>query len=170
MFKNEAWKSIVAERTFVEKYKKQYASLPYEPVFVTVDAVVTCNGHVLMVKRRDEPGKGLWALPGGFLNASTDKSVKEAMLRELREETGIKVPAPVLLGSLNKTQVFDAIERSSRGRTITHAFLIELKDPKLPKVKGADDAEKAKWVPFTEVSSETTFEDHFDIIKTMVGF
>lgn len=170
MFRNEDWQSIVTERTFVEKYKKQYASLPYEPVFVTVDAVVTCNGHILMVKRRDEPGKGLWALPGGFLNAATDKSVKDAMLRELREETGIKVPARVLLGSLNKTQVFDAVERSSRGRTITHAFLIELRDPQLPKVKGADDAEKAKWVPFTEVLSETTFEDHFDIIKTMVGF
>src|SRR5512133_2345194 len=94
------YEQIVNERVFVETYKKQYLSLPYAPIFVTVDAVVLCAGHVLMVKRRAEPGKGLWAMPGGFVNAATDRSVQDAMVRELREETMIKVPGPVLVGSI----------------------------------------------------------------------
>jgi bifunctional NMN adenylyltransferase/nudix hydrolase len=171
----EGWKNtpeyeqVMKERWFVEGYKKQYASLPYAPVFVTVDAIVLCAGHVLMVQRRAEPGKGLWAMPGGFLNAATDKSVKDAMIRELREETGIKVPGPVLTGSITKTQVFDAIDRSARGRTITHAFRVDLTSTELPKVKGADDALKAEWIPIASLDSNICFEDHFEIINTMIG-
>ena len=160
---------IIREREFVETYKQQFASLPYAPVFVTVDAVVTCAGHVLMVRRKSEPGKGLWALPGGFLNATTDKSIETAMQRELREETGIKIPTPVIYGNTTRTRVFDAIERSARGRTITQAFLVELPNQPLPKVKGMDDADKAKWVPFSELDSSVCFEDHYEIITTMIG-
>lgn len=161
--------AIIAERAFEEEYKQQFASLKYPPIFVTVDAVVTCSGHVLMVKRRDLPGKGLWAMPGGFVNAYTDSSVKTAMLRELREETALKVPAPVLAGSIVKSEVFDAVGRSSRGRTITHCFYIVLPAGELPKVKGMDDAEKAKWVPVGELQREKCFEDHYEIIQTMIG-
>jgi bifunctional NMN adenylyltransferase/nudix hydrolase len=164
-----AYEQIIRERQFVEDYKKQFAALPYAPVFVTTDAVVIQSGHVLMIKRRSEPGKGLWALPGGFLNAATDKSVQDAMIRELREETCIKVPAPVLKGSIVASKVFDAIDRSARGRTITHAFKIVLPDGELPKVKGADDAEKARWVPIAEVRSEDCFEDHYEIVQHFVG-
>ena len=163
------YEQIIREREFIAEYKKQYASLPYPPVFVTTDAVVIQSGHVLMIKRRSEPGKGLWALPGGFLNANTDKSVQDAMIRELREETGIKVPAPVLKGSIQDQRVFDAIGRSARGRTITHAFKIVLPDGELPKVKGMDDAEKARWVPIAEVRSEDCFEDHYEILQNFVG-
>lgn len=166
---NVYFKQICKEREFAEKYKEQFSSLLYPPIFVTTDAVVTCSGHVLLIRRKAEPGKGLWALPGGFVNANSDKSLQAAMLRELREETCIKVPAPVLIGSIRATQVFDAVNRSTRGRTITHAFLINLGNQKLPKVKGGDDAEKAKWVPLSEVRSEECFEDHFEIINTMLG-
>jgi len=134
-----------------------------------VDAVVIQSGHVLMIRRRSEPGKGLWALPGGFLNANTDRSVLEACIRELREETGIKVPAPVLKGNVKRNKVFDAIDRSARGRTITHAFHIELPDGELPRVKGQDDADKAKWVPISAVKSEDCFEDHWEIIQYFLG-
>lgn len=164
-----AWNQIINERKFIEQYKKQYASLPYPPVFVTTDAVVIQSGHVLMIKRKSEPGKGLWALPGGFLNADTDKSVQECAIRELKEETGIKVPVPVLIGSIKESHVFDAIDRSTRGRTITHAFKIVLPDGELPKVKGQDDAEKAKWVPLSELDSSVCYEDHYEMIQYFVG-
>ena len=167
--RTEEFAQIVREREFVANYKKQYASLPYPPIFSTADAVVIQSGHVLMIKRRSEPGKGLWALPGGFVNANTDKSVEDAAIRELREETGIKVPAPVLRGSIKRSRVFDAIDRSARGRTITHAFHIELPDGELPKVKGSDDAEKARWVPIAEVRSEECFEDHYEILQHFLG-
>ena len=166
---HEAWSQVIKEREFVATYKKQYSSLPYPPVFVTTDAVVIQSGHVLMIKRRSEPGKGLWALPGGFLNADTDKSVQACAIRELKEETGIKVPVPVLIGSIKDSHVFDAIDRSTRGRTITHAFKIVLPDGELPKVKGLDDAEKAKWIPLSELDSSVCYEDHFELIKYFVG-
>ena len=165
----EDYQQIIREREFVESYKKQFASLPYPPIFVTTDAVVIQSGHVLMIKRKAEPGKGLWALPGGFVNANTDASVQDAAIRELREETGIKVPAPVLVGSIQNNHVFDAINRSTRGRTITHAFHIVLPDGPLPKVKGMDDAEKAKWIPIGTLNPSTVYEDHFDIISHFVG-
>jgi len=160
---------VIAEREFIEKYKQQYASLPYPPVFVTADAAVIQSGHVLMIKRRAEPGKGLWALPGGYLNADTDRSVEHTMLRELREETGLKVPPPVLKGSIKDQRIFDAIDRSPRGRIITDCFKIVLPDGALPKVRGDDDAEKAKWVPISEVDSSKCFEDHYDMIQWAVG-
>jgi len=167
--KTEEFAQIIREREFVANYKKQYASLPYPPIFSTADAVVIQSGHVLMIKRRAEPGKGLWALPGGYVNANTDKSVEDAAIRELREETGIKVPAPVLRGNIRRSKVFDAIDRSPRGRIITHAFHIELPDGELPKVKGMDDAEKARWVPIADVRSEECFEDHYEILQHFLG-
>jgi bifunctional NMN adenylyltransferase/nudix hydrolase len=168
-WKTDAYHQIIREREFIAEHNKQYAGLKYPPIFSTADAVVICSGHVLMIKRRAEPGKGLWALPGGYVNANTDKSVEDAAIRELREETMIKVPAPVLRGSIVRSKVFDAIDRSPRGRIITHAFYIQLPDGELPKVKGSDDAEKARWVPIAEVRSEECFEDHFEIISHFVG-
>ncbi len=165
----EDYQQIIREREFILKYKKQYEHLPYAPTFVTADAVVIQSGHVLMIKRKAEPGKGLWALPGGFLDAKTDRSMESCAIRELKEETGIKVPVPVLTGSIKETKVFDAIDRSARGRTITHAFKIVLPDGPLPKVKGMDDAEKAKWIPVGELNSEECFEDHYSIITTFLG-
>ena len=165
----EDYQQIIRERDFIAEHNKQYAGLRYPPIFSTADAVVICSGHVLMIKRRAEPGKGLWALPGGYVNAQTDKSVEAAMLRELREETMIKVPAPVLKGSIVRSKVFDAIDRSPRGRIITHAFHIILPDGELPKVKGSDDAEKARWVPIAEVRSDQCFEDHYEILQHFVG-
>lgn len=167
---NQEYEQVIREKEFIEKYKKQYEHLPYAPTFVTTDAVVVQSGHVLMIRRRSEPGKGLWAFPGGFLNAKTDRSLVDAMIRELREETGLKIPEKVLKGSITNQRTFDAIDRSARGRTITTAFKVELDDTsELPKVKGMDDAEKAKWIPISEVKRNECFEDHFDILEWAIG-
>lgn len=165
----ENYQTISEEWKFIQQYKQGWAAAPYPPVFVTVDAVVIKSGHILLVERKARPGKGLWALPGGFVNQYED--LQTAMVRELREETRLKVPAPVLLGSLARSQVFDHPQRSERGRTITHAYLIELKPDAqgLPKVKGGDDAMNAFWLPLAELNPEQLFEDHFHIIKTLVG-
>ena len=165
------YNTVVREKEFLEKYKKQQAAYPYPIIFVTADAVVMQAGHVLMVKRGADPGNGLWALPGGFVDAAKDRTMEDAALRELREETGIKVPEKVLRGSIVGSRVFDAIDRSQRGRTITHAFHIGLIDGEwnLPKVKGADDAEQAQWIPISRLNSEEIFEDHYDIIMHFLG-
>jgi len=162
------YKQIFEEYEFVNKYKASWSAAPYAPTFVTVDAIVVQSGHIALVRRRAAPGKGLWALPGGFLNPQ--ERIKDAVIRELREETGIKVPDPVLRGSIVAQDVFDEPNRSSRGRTITHAFLIKLKDePTLPKIKGMDDADKARWVPLNQVKRELMFEDHYAIIQNMIA-
>jgi bifunctional NMN adenylyltransferase/nudix hydrolase len=164
--KHSEWHNhIVNARRFDEKYKSQFASLPWSPVFVTVDAVVFQAGHALMIRRNAYPGKGLLALPGGFLDADDDASLEDAMIRELREETGLKVPIPVLRGSIRHDRVFDKISRSSRGRTITHAYNIILPDGELPRVRGSSDADKAFWIPFSEIDSSQCFEDHYQIIQ-----
>ena len=160
------WDTLYNEYQMVKKYKEAWKAAPFPPTFMTVDAVVVQSGHILLVKRGDMPGKGLWALPGGFLNQ--DETMLDGAIRELKEETKIKVPVPVLKGSIKDSKTFDAPNRSSRGRTITQAFLIDLGVGELPKVKGSDDAEKAFWVPFNQVKQEKMFEDHFHIIDTFV--
>jgi bifunctional NMN adenylyltransferase/nudix hydrolase len=167
--KTDEYEQILREIEFVEKYKSQYASFPYPPTFVTVDAVVVQSGHILMIRRRAEPGKGLLALPGGFLDALSDKTLEDAMIRELREETCLKVPTPVLRGNIVETKVFDAIQRSTRGRTITHAFHIKLPNGELPKVKRGSDAASAKWIPISKVNPSECYEDHYEIINYFTG-
>ena len=165
----ETFQHIAGEWEFVRQYRKGWEAAPYAPTFVTVDAVVVQAGHILLIERKARPGKGQWALPGGFLDPH--EKLRDAVIRELREETRIKVPAPVLAGSIVKEQVFDDPYRSARGRTITHAFLIELKPDAngLPKVKGGDDAQHAFWVALGDLDPERLFEDHFQIIKTLIG-
>ncbi len=167
---------ICAEYEHVRKYREAWQAAPYEPTFVTVDACVVQAGHVLLVKRKGFPGRGLWALPGGFIN--TYEKIEDAVIRELKEETRIKVPAPVLRGSIRANQVFDHPYRSSRGRTITHAYLIHLTpspmgDPKrnlaLPEIKASSDAKKAVWVPLADIDRKLMFEDHASIIDTLIA-
>ena len=152
----------------IQKYKQSWEVAPFPPTFVTVDSVVVCSGHVLLVKRKEQPGAGLWALPGGFLNQK--ETLLNGAIRELKEETKIKVPVPVLKGSVRTQMTFDYPNRSTRGRTITTAFYIDLGfEKKLPKVTGADDAEKARWVPFNEARRDMMFEDHYDILDYFIN-
>lgn len=160
-------KVVRQEYAMVQKYKEAWKAAPFPPTFMTVDAVVVQSGHILLVERGDMPGKGLWALPGGFLNQ--DETMLDGAIRELKEETRIKVPVPVLKGSIKASKTFDAPNRSTRGRTITQAFHIDLGVGELPKVKGSDDAVKAFWVPFNEVRQELLFEDHFHIIDNFIN-
>jgi bifunctional NMN adenylyltransferase/nudix hydrolase len=164
---NGPWDTLSKEYDMVKRYKEAWKSAPFPPTFMTVDAVVVQSGHILLVKRGDMPGKGQWALPGGFLNQ--DETMLDGAIRELREETRIKVPVPVLKGSIKSSKTFDAPNRSTRGRTITQAFHLDLGVGDLPKVKGADDAEKAFWVPFNQVKQEKMFEDHFHIIDNFIN-
>jgi len=165
----EDFDRLCREFQHVREYKTQWEGTPYPPIFVTVDAVVVCLGHVLMVERDAAPGEGLLAMPGGFLNQN--ERIKDGAIRELVEETKIRVPKPVLYGSIRESKVYDSPSRSLRGRTITHAYLIRLDNEReLPKVKGNDDARSAQWVPLADVQfmSEDIYEDHQAIILDML--
>lgn len=161
---SDKYLELVKEYNHIVDYKKMWSVSPYPPTFVTTDAVLIQNGHVLVVKRNGYPGRGLLALPGGFLNQN--ERIIDGCLRELEEETGICIPKDELKKRIVDQRVFDHPDRSLRGRTISHAFCFNLEAGKLPKVKGADDAEKAFWMPLRDVmrNEESFFEDHFAII------
>ena len=143
--KTDEYQKIVNTQKYITNYQKQWANSPYPPIFSTVDAVVVQSGHVLLVRRGGEPGLGMLALPGGYLNQ--DETLLYGALRELREETGLKVPVPVLKGSLKAQKTFDDPNRSDLGRIITTAFLFHLfPQTDLPKVKGGDDAAAAFYI------------------------
>jgi len=164
--KTDEFQRMVREYNFIQKYKKSWEKAPYPPTFVTTDAVVVQAGHVLLVVRGKEPGKGYYALPGGFLNQK--ETIKQCTVRELKEETKIDVSAIVLEKSITETATFDHPNRDFRGRTLTHASLIELDyNRPLPKVKGADDAAEAVWMPFNELGlhEEKFYADHLHIIQ-----
>lgn len=161
-------------------YEKLYENHPkgHSINFYTSDCVVIQSGHILLVERGKNPGKGLWALPGGHVGPN--ETAQDGALRELIEETNIKVPKKVLIGSLRASQVFDHPDRSMRARitkknarTITTAFLFKLNDNEdLPRVKAADDASSAYWFPIETVLNtmrDKLFEDHIDIIHAMLG-
>lgn len=177
------------ERERIIKRAMDEAELPYyKSSFNTCDAVVICSGHVLLVERGEAPGKGLLAIPGGYLN-STDTFSRDGALRELFEETKMDIPYPILNSSIFDTKAFDHKERDVRGRVITQAFGIHLPRQKtaakdghvvrqhrgLPKVKGSDDAADAIWVPLSKFRDTNSsiepqmFGDHFHIINYMVG-
>lgn len=167
---SDIFKDLKKEWDFVQDYKQSWASAPYAPTFVTVDAIVEQSGHVLLVERGSFPGKGLWATPGGFIDPN--EKLIDGVVRELREETGLKVPEKVLRGSIVEQGVFDQPDRSTRGRTITHAFLFKLDDSAdLPRVRGGDDAAKAKWIPLSEFENMQSimYEDHWHIVKNMIN-
>ena len=103
------YQNLRDEHRFIQEYKQQWSHAPFPPVFSTTDAVVICQGHVLMIKRRSAPGKGLWALPGGFLGIN--ESIEDSMLRELDEETRIKISKDLLRASIKGSHVFDHPDR-----------------------------------------------------------
>lgn len=169
------FKSLQDEYEYYKKYKAQWNHLQHPVTFTTVDAVVVQSGHVLLVQRRSQPGKGQWALPGGFI--SPEETLYESCLRELFEETNLHLPDAIVeranKGYAGKDyQVFDAPDRSLRGRVITHAFYFPLDDQhELPRVRGGDDAAKAQWFSFAQVNSMSTkmFEDHADIVDYFIN-
>lgn len=160
---------LLREHQYLKEYHKAWAGTPFPPTFVTVDAVVVHSGHVLMVRRKTEPGKGLWAFPGGFLDPG--ETIDTAVIRELREETGIRMLTDTLRLAIRHRQVFDHPERSLRGRVITHAYHFEFPAGDLPPVRGADDAEQARWIPISEAlqMQPQFFEDHFHILEYFLG-
>lgn len=119
---------------------------------LAVDAVVIKEGKILLVKRKNEPYKGMFALPGGFVEYG--EKTEEAVLRELKEETGMKGRIKRLVG------VFSDPERDPRGHVVSIAYLVE---PVSEGIKAGDDAADCKWIKIDDIR-DLAF-DHREIIK-----
>lgn len=157
------------EWAMLRRYRQAWASAPYAPVFVTVDLVLCCAGHVLLIERARDPGQGLWALPGGFVEPRD--TLYQSAVRELEEETGLRLLPETLERAMRGVAVFDHPDRSQRGRTISHTHHFDLGDRELPQVQGADDAARARWVPVAQLAAMEAqfFDDHFHMLDRFLG-
>ena len=109
---------------------------------MTADCIVItkeAEPKVLLIERGDEPFKGCWAFPGGFMNM--DETTEQCAIRELEEETGLHISEVHQIGACSK------VDRDPRGRTVTVVYLAIVDEP--ITVKGQDDAAKAQWFPLS---------------------
>ena len=111
---------------------------------------------MLLIQRGDQPFKGGWAFPGGFMNM--DETTEQCAFRELEEETGLKI------GEVHQIGAYSRVDRDPRGRTITVAYLAVVDAP--IAVIGQDDAAKAQWFPLSALP-ELAF-DHYDIMQDAI--
>jgi 8-oxo-dGTP diphosphatase len=129
---------------------------------VTADALVfaVCGGRksVLLIKRGNDPYKGLWAVPGGFLEM--DEELETAAARELFEETGIDGI------KLKQMHAFGTVGRDPRGRMITIVYTATLDKEIEPKA--GDDAAEAKWFDVQNLP-ELAF-DHSEVFAMGIDF
>ena len=126
---------------------------------VTADCIVITKEvepKVLLIQRGDEPFKGCWAFPGGFMNM--DETTEQCAIRELEEETGLVVTSVHQVGAYSK------VDRDPRGRTVTVAYLAIVDTP--VEVSGQDDAANAEWWPLSALP-KLAF-DHDKIIQDAI--
>ncbi len=126
--------------------------MPYKNPKLTVDGVILKDDSVVLVRRKNDPFKGSWALPGGFVEYG--ETVEDAVKREILEETGLAVKVVKLVG------VYSDPERDPRGHTITVAFLCRETSGSL---QGASDAVEAIYHPLRNLPPLAF--DHKKIIK-----
>ena len=132
---NEAGEDL---QTFLEAYDPKQYDNPCSTVDI---AVVTCSGQperfqILMIRRKNHPSIGMWALPGGFVEMRED--LETAAARELEEETSVTgVP-------LVQVKTYGAVERDPRTRIISVLYLALLRREQIPASAG-DDAADALW-------------------------
>jgi 8-oxo-dGTP diphosphatase len=110
--------------------------MPNTPLLTTDCVICDGDGRVLLIRRKNEPFKGAYALPGGFVDIG--ETVEAACRREVLEEAGVAVSELQLVG------VYSDPRRDPRGHTVSVAYLARL--PDTPKPKSGSDAEDAQWV------------------------
>ncbi len=146
-----------------EKTSNGLYAYRYPRPSVTADSVLFAeqNGQlfVLLIQRANDPYKGCWAFPGGFLNM--DETVGHCAERELQEETGIVLTGMQLVG------IYSDVERDPRGRVITAAYTAMTT---MPQAKAADDAAAAQWHPLNALPKlafdhETILRDAMKVLN-----
>jgi len=119
-------------------YTYEYQMFCYTTdIVVFVDSGVDVPGYnydVLLIKRKNDPYAGYWALPGGYVEI--DETAKEAAVRELYEETGIVVSEC----QLKPLPIFDEVKRDPRNRTVSQPFVCVLTQDQIKDMKAGDDA------------------------------
>lgn len=127
---------------------------------LTVDALIKKGNEIVLIKRKNPPYKGCFALPGGFVEYG--ESVEKAVVREAFEETNLEVKVEELVG------VYSGPDRDPRGHTVGIVFLCAIIS-KESELKGGDDAESAEFFRIDEALKMNLAFDHEKIIKDMIN-
>jgi 8-oxo-dGTP diphosphatase len=125
----------------------------YKNPKITVDGIILSNNLLLLIKRKNNPFKDFWALPGGFIEYN-EKS-EDAVIREVLEETGLVTRVKKLVG------VYSDPNRDPRGHTISIVYEIEIING---KIQSGDDASEVKFFNINNIPDRLSF-DHDKIIK-----
>lgn len=127
---------------------------------LTADCMVTnSRGEVLLVRRGNDPYKGCWALPGGFMEM--DETIEHCAVRELAEETGLNVSEQ----DIRLIGVYSAPGRDPRGRTVTAAYAISIENA---TALAGDDAAEVRWWPLNALPPLAF--DHAQIVSDGVSY
>jgi len=128
---------------------------PNKPV-VGVGAIILDEDRILLEKRKNSPGKGKWSVPGGLVDLG--ETVEEAVIREVKEETGLEVCDPRLI------DVVSYVSLDERGAVMYHYVIIDyLVTSRGSNPKAASDAEDLRWVPLHEV-------EEYDLTESFRSF
>jgi 8-oxo-dGTP diphosphatase len=137
--------------------KREYPETP----LVGVGAVILDQGRVVLVKRKFPPLAGEWSIPGGRLEIG--ETLREAVVREVREETGLTAEPADLLG------VYDRLLRDEGGRILYHYVLIDFLCRRLAgELQAGGDADDAGWFSQKEIAKISLVEDTAEVIR--LGF
>ena len=155
----------MATRTRAPKVPLGYDASEFPPFAVTVDVVILTMSegvlHALLVRRGQEPFRGMWAVPGGFKRP--DETLDEAARRELAEETGVDVPS-----LLRQFGAYGDPGRDPRMNVVTVGYLAVLRD--VGAIVAGTDAAQAALVPVSDVLEERVelAFDHLRIVRDAV--
>jgi ADP-ribose pyrophosphatase YjhB (NUDIX family) len=112
---------------------------------VAVGAIVMDKGAILLVKRDREPARGQWSLPGGRVELG--ETLREALVREVREETSLDVDIDGLIG------VAERVVREDDGEISFHYVIVDyVCQARSTAVKAGDDVSDARWIPVGELA------------------
>ena len=134
---------VILRQIYTIMKETKYCYMYPHPAVTTDCVVFGFDGkrlNILLIERGGEPYKGCWAFPGGFM--IIDETAEQGAMRELCEETGLK------LENLKQLGAFSAVNRDPRERVITIAFYALARKS---AVQGGDDAAKAQWFPIEDV-------------------
>ena len=116
------------------------------------------RGPILLVERGHEPLKGYWSLPGGLVEPG--EKLEEAVRREIREETGLRV------GPVRLFEIFERIMRDTRGRAEYHYVLADYVCKVVGgKLRAGDDVSRAEWARRSELGNYRLTEGTRDVIE-----
>jgi 8-oxo-dGTP diphosphatase len=139
------------------RFSSNQGSVTIKNPLLTVDTVIIQNGSVVLIKRKNPPYSGSWALPGGFVEYG--ETVESAAVRETKEETGLDVGLDGLVG------VYSDPERDPRGHVVSICFLGQITGGELV----ADtDAEDVKYFNLNEISEIDLAFDHRNILADAI--